>query len=1088
MGGAEESAGGRRIKSVGIIICCLAAIFLLAGGIPALSVPVDYLNFNDTNATIGAGPNPGDPVVETEGNGSEQQLIGGDFGLSDGAQSADDAELFDEAPPNQPADETVHFTVTADQPAYWRVTAYDRYLGDGWQQSGRQPVHETIPANRSRTLLSHKITLRIPAVVLPVAWRPAEIVDTAGHELAVGNESSVTVNGTAEPGETFVVTSLRPETDPAVLSNANKSYPDSIESRYTSLPQSVPQRVAARTDNITQNSSSPYGTAVTLEQWFRANYGYQQNRTTVENSTADEVLFERERAHSSQLATTMTVMLRTEGIPARYVKGYTSGVPNQTNDTYVVRGVHQHSWVEVYFPDVGWVPFDPTPSENRSAIIGEMTDTESGLRYFDHGNRTLGSKTNESINGTTGSQRPGGEGSLNQATEEGNGTEAVKPDADAEETQNATENGTVEGESDADGAGSEETESNTTETNSTDSGTRDEDGAPRSGGEEQNDAVEDNQTDDDDPGTNEPENTEQDGGTDGDTSSGEGGDNQSEDGNQDGETPEEGGNDGTTTDSGEEERQDSPDGTPTESSENTSEQSDGESSAESQTTDGEQDGSDEGSGSGSSTGESDIQGGGSGEQSGDQGDSGSSGGGSGGGGSNNNSPPYELQLPDDPVPGQPFRIRVVSKNKPAPGITITVDGERLGETDQSGTVNTTIPFEKRLNISAYKNASAAANSDGETGSDPVASRSVLIPTTINLTLDGAVHAGSELTLNATIEGHPVPRGDVLVSEQLTARTNQSGGARVRLPETTGNVTVMVERGAASGERTLDLSPISISVAAEPVALPGRPATVTVTYRDGSPVAEAPVFIDGERVATTDDQGTATVSPAPSLTNTVAAEQGEWRTTTTIYPLRNLLAGVGIVLGVALIAGLIARRLGFAPVQFLRSLPVAVVTKTLVGLIMISRVVDLVWSGVARVFGDVASEHGLFAALREAGQELRAGLTQFWTALVGAITAVVGSTDDTTEPANDAAVGTVRGDAGPIRRAWAALISVVPVTRPVTSTPRDIANRAIAAGVPADAVETILAAFRTVEYGNRDPDEPQKEAVRDALDRVNTEDE
>jgi hypothetical protein len=60
----------------------------------------------------------------------------------------------------------------------------------------------------------------------------------------------------------------------------------------------------------------------------------------------------------------MVTMLRTQGIPARFVVGYTSG-QQVDQERWVVRGLNSHAWVEVYLPDQGWIQFDPTPSGPR---------------------------------------------------------------------------------------------------------------------------------------------------------------------------------------------------------------------------------------------------------------------------------------------------------------------------------------------------------------------------------------------------------------------------------------------------------------------------------------------------------------------------------------------------------------------------------------------------------------------------------------------------------------------------------------------------------------------------------------------------
>jgi len=59
----------------------------------------------------------------------------------------------------------------------------------------------------------------------------------------------------------------------------------------------------------------------------------------------------------------MVVLARSSGIPARFVSGYASGDYDALSAQYVVRELHAHSWAEVYFPEIGWVEFEPTASQ-----------------------------------------------------------------------------------------------------------------------------------------------------------------------------------------------------------------------------------------------------------------------------------------------------------------------------------------------------------------------------------------------------------------------------------------------------------------------------------------------------------------------------------------------------------------------------------------------------------------------------------------------------------------------------------------------------------------------------------------------------
>jgi len=74
------------------------------------------------------------------------------------------------------------------------------------------------------------------------------------------------------------------------------------------------------------------------------------------------MLFESQRGYCDDFATAMVVMLRTQGIPARFVQGYVLADRDPIRRDYVVRESLAHSWVEVYFDGYGWLRFEPTPT------------------------------------------------------------------------------------------------------------------------------------------------------------------------------------------------------------------------------------------------------------------------------------------------------------------------------------------------------------------------------------------------------------------------------------------------------------------------------------------------------------------------------------------------------------------------------------------------------------------------------------------------------------------------------------------------------------------------------------------------------
>jgi hypothetical protein len=94
----------------------------------------------------------------------------------------------------------------------------------------------------------------------------------------------------------------------------------------------------------------------------------------------DQFLFVDQRGFCEQIGTSLVVMLRSLGIPARLAVGYAAGERNPFTGLYEVRAKDAHAWAEVYFPGVGWQAFDPTaqvPLAGDSAIdaagVGAMS-------------------------------------------------------------------------------------------------------------------------------------------------------------------------------------------------------------------------------------------------------------------------------------------------------------------------------------------------------------------------------------------------------------------------------------------------------------------------------------------------------------------------------------------------------------------------------------------------------------------------------------------------------------------------------------------------------------------------------------------
>jgi transglutaminase-like putative cysteine protease len=163
------------------------------------------------------------------------------------------------------------------------------------------------------------------------------------------------------------------------LRTASDNYPPQILLNYLQLPR-LDARVAPLAQEITASLENNFDKAVAIETYLRTTFGYTlQLPSSVPRDPVANFLFERKQGHCEYFASSMAVMLRTLGIPSRVVNGFRSGEFNDLTSQYLVRASNAHSWVEAYFPNYGWIGFDPTPA----APLQMRTGWSRSMLYLD---------------------------------------------------------------------------------------------------------------------------------------------------------------------------------------------------------------------------------------------------------------------------------------------------------------------------------------------------------------------------------------------------------------------------------------------------------------------------------------------------------------------------------------------------------------------------------------------------------------------------------------------------------------------------------------------------------------------------------
>jgi protein-glutamine gamma-glutamyltransferase len=132
----------------------------------------------------------------------------------------------------------------------------------------------------------------------------------------------------------------------------------------------------ALASRLASGAATPYDAARRIELYLRGTYEYQQD---VPNRTypLPAFLSEDRAGYCQQFSGTMALMLRMLGIPSRVAAGFAPGGRDPDEGNYLVDDTDAHNWVEVFFPNIGWTTFDPTPPAAPAAT--QLDDNALGV-------------------------------------------------------------------------------------------------------------------------------------------------------------------------------------------------------------------------------------------------------------------------------------------------------------------------------------------------------------------------------------------------------------------------------------------------------------------------------------------------------------------------------------------------------------------------------------------------------------------------------------------------------------------------------------------------------------------------------------
>ncbi len=252
-------------------------------------------------------------------------------------------------------------------PYYWRGMSLDYFDGAAWRNTMRE--HERLEKFDGEYILGRYD--KESAVEQRIYLEPIDSDIIFGLPEIKGLKVDSFFVRADRAGALFLFRKAARRAYYSVYSNVSSSLRGAWDERYLQFPQRM-ERLRSLARDITSTARTDRERATLIERYIGRNYTYSLSVPPPRDgmSPVEDFIFYSKKGFCEHFATSMVLMLRAVGVPARIVNGFYGGEANKYGGYIIVRQSDAHSWVEAFI-NSEWIRFDPTPSvlkRNPTAI------------------------------------------------------------------------------------------------------------------------------------------------------------------------------------------------------------------------------------------------------------------------------------------------------------------------------------------------------------------------------------------------------------------------------------------------------------------------------------------------------------------------------------------------------------------------------------------------------------------------------------------------------------------------------------------------------------------------------------------------